>query len=117
LPAPAAPAQRADRDTFRFTFHGAVPIPDGGWIAVRVVGPPHRYVADSYAFAHTSPVYLMREGRPPFVSAADATYLGEVVDAIRARVDRGAWRSAADHAAFLAGLDQARAVYTKLAAR
>jgi hypothetical protein len=92
-------------------------MPDGGWIAVRVVGAAHRLVADSYAFAHTSPVYVVREGRPPFVSAADAAYLGEVVEAIRARAERGAWRSDADRAAFLAQIDEARAVYLRIAGR
>jgi hypothetical protein len=100
-----------------FSFRGPVPMPDGGWIAVRVVGAAHRLVADSYAFAHTSPVYVVREGRPPFVSAADAAYLGEVVEAIRARAERGAWRSDADRAAFLAQIDEARAVYLRIAGR
>jgi hypothetical protein len=51
------------------------------------------------------------------VSAADAAYLGEVVEAIRARAERGAWRSDADRAAFLAQIDEARAVYLRIAGR
>jgi Tol biopolymer transport system component len=98
------------------SFRGRVAIPDGGWIAARVVGPPSPYVADSYAFAHTSPVYVVRDGRP-FVSAADALYLAEVVEAIWTRADRAGWRSDADRAAFRAEIDQARAVYLKLASR
>ena len=114
FPASSVSAPRTGRDTFAFTFAGAVAIPDGGWVAVRVVGPPHRYIADSYAFAHTSPVYVVREGRPPFVSAADAQYLAAVVDAIWARADRAEWRSEADRAAFKSEIDQARAVYARL---
>ncbi len=98
-------------------YRGSVAAPDGGWVAVRAVGPAHRYVADSYGFSHTSPVYVVREGRPGFVSAADAQYLGEVVEAIRDRAGRGAWRSDAARAAFMQELDEARAVYRRLAGR
>ena len=92
-------------------------MPDGGWIAVRVVGAPSKYVADSYAFAHSSPVYVVRDGRPPFVSAADAQFLAAVVDAIWARADRAGWRSEADRAAFKDEIDRARAAYVALARR
>jgi len=40
-----------------------IAVPEGGWIAARVVGPSSRYVTDSYAFAQTSPVYVVRGGR------------------------------------------------------
>lgn len=89
-----------------------IDLPTGGWIAARVVGQAHPLVGDSYVFAHTSPVYVVRNGRP-WVSREDATFLGEVVDAIKARVARGFWRSDAERDAFLAELDRAREVYTQ----
>lgn len=93
---------------------GRVEVPDGGWIAARAVGRAHRYVGDSYAFAQTSPVYVVRGGRP-FVSREDAAFLGEVVDAVRARAARStAWRSAGEREAFLQEIDKARAVYARL---
>lgn len=113
----------------RATFNGTVELPQGGWIAARAVGPSSRYVSDSYAFAQTSPVYVVRDGRR-FTSAQDAAFLRDVVDAIRARVDggrgRGAagagipasgsrWRSPAAREKFMAALDQARAVYARIA--
>jgi TolB protein len=98
-------------------YRGSVAAPDGGWVAVRAVGPPHRYVADSYGFAHSSPIYVEREGRSSFVSTADAQFLAEVVEAIRVRADRGRWRSDAMRAAFMRELDEAAAVYLRLAAR
>lgn len=115
--APRETAAADDSSTHRLEFGGAVAAPDGGWVAVRIVGPPHRHVADSYAFAHTSPVYVTREGRPAFVSSADAAYLAEVVEAIKARADRGDWRSASDRSAFMAELDEARRVYLARAGR
>ena len=92
-----------------------VPVADGGWVAVRARGPVSRFLGDSFAFAHTSPVYVVREGRAPFVSGADAQFLLEVVDAIWARVEQAAWRSQAARAAFRREIDAAREVYRRLA--
>lgn len=43
---------------------GTVALPIGGWVAARVSGPPTRSwpAMDSYAFAHTSPVWIDRVG-------------------------------------------------------
>lgn len=92
-----------------------VPVPAGGWVAVRARGPASRFLGDSFAFAHTSPVYVVREGRAPFVSGSDAQFLLEVVDAIGARVERSAWRSPADRTAFRREIAAAREVYRRLA--
>ena len=89
-------------------------MPDGGWIAARVVGPASKYIADSYAFAQTTPVYVVRGGTP-WVSKDDATFLAGVVDAIWTRVAKSNWRSDAERDAFKKEIDQARAVYAKLA--
>jgi TolB protein len=99
-----------DATQTKLAFDRDVPIPDGGWVAVRVTGPPSKYVADSYAFAQTTPVYVVRNGRP-FVSAADAKFLADVVDAIWARASRGPWRSETDRERFKQEIDRARAVY------
>jgi hypothetical protein len=79
-----------------------------------VTGPPSRYVADSYAFAMTTPVYVVRDGKP-YVSKDDAAFLAAVVEAIGARTSRSRWRSDADRDAFRREIEQARAVYLKLA--
>ena len=96
------------------TYEGTVSIPAGGWVAARVVGPPSKHIADSYAFAQTTPVYVVRNGKT-FVSQDDARFLAGVVDAIWARTMRSPWRSDAERAAFKAQIDQAKAVYVKLA--
>lgn len=101
-------------DRFRVEYSGRVSLPAGGWIAARAVGPGSRYVSDSYAFAQTSPVYVVRDGRP-YVSAEDAGFLAQVVDAIWGRVIDGPWRTAAERDAFKRAIDEARAVYERLA--
>jgi TolB protein len=101
-------------DSSRVAFAGAVAVPRGGWVAARVLGPASRYVGDDYAFAHTSPVYVVRGGRR-FTAAEDARFLAQTVDAVRERVARAPWRTAAERERFMAALDRARAVYQKIA--
>src|SRR5207244_4429922 len=55
----------------RYTLTAALPLETSGWVAARALGPSHPTVADDYAFAQTSPVYVVRDGHP-FVSAEDA---------------------------------------------
>jgi TolB protein len=45
-------------------FSGSVEIPTGGWVAARVVGPDTEAwpAMDSYAFAHSSPIWIGRVG-------------------------------------------------------
>lgn len=97
-------------DPLHIMFDGAVDVPEGGWVAARVLGPASRYVADSYAFAQTSPVYIVRGGRP-WVSVDDARFFMEGVDALWSRIERSRWRSGAERDAFRAVLDSARAVF------
>ena len=110
----AQTARARDGVRDRITFDGAVAVPQGGWVAARVLGPASKYIGDDYAFAQTSPVYVVRGGRR-FVRAEDAQFLAQTVDAIWARVERSRWRSDAERNEFRAAIDSARAVYTKLA--
>jgi TolB protein len=112
----AATAKPTVRDgVTRATFDGPVEIPDGGWIAARVKGPASRYVSDSYAFAATSPVYVLRGGKK-FTSAADAEFLGRAVRAIWERVDaRSPWRTDQERQRFLDAIEKAEAVYRTIA--
>jgi TolB protein len=106
----------ATKDSSRLAFDGSVAVPAGGWVTARVIGPSSRYVADSYAFAQTSPVYVVRDGKR-FTSKDDARFFVQTLDALLARVERGPWRSAAEQAAFRAEVEKARAVYMEIAAR
>ena len=104
------------RDSSRVVFDGPVPMPEGGWMAARVLGPHSRYIGDDYAFAHTSPVYVVRGGRR-FVKAEDARFLAQTMDAIWARVEGSNWRSDAERDRFRAAVDSARAFYEALSSR
>ena len=100
-------------DPFEVAFQGGVPLPQGGWIAARVLGPSSRYVTDSYAFAHTSPVYVVRDGQT-FRSAEDARFLAEAIQLSWERADRGPWRTAGERAEFRSAIDEALAVYRRI---
>jgi cyclophilin family peptidyl-prolyl cis-trans isomerase len=102
------------KDPLHIAFDGAIPLPHGGWIAVRVDGPSSRYVWDSYAFAQTSPVYVVRGGNA-WRSAEDARFLAQAVAATRERVKNAPWRSAEERDRFHAALEQARSVYDGIA--
>lgn len=106
----------AARDSSGVVFDGPVAMPEGGWIAARVLGPHSRYIGDDYAFAHTSPVYVVRGGHR-FVKPEDARFLAETMDAIWARVEGAGWRSDAERDRFRVAVDSARAVYEALSSR
>jgi TolB protein len=105
----------ATTDSARIVFDGSVAVPRGGWVAARVTGPPSRYVGDSYAFAHTSPVYLVRGGRE-FRSAEDATFLADAVAALWDRLEgRAEWRTPAERDRFHTAVREATAIYREIA--
>jgi hypothetical protein len=71
-------------------------------------------VTDSYAFAQTSPVYVVRGGQR-FTSPADGRFLADAVSALWARQQRVRWRSPAERDRFQAAVNEARAVYEQCA--
>jgi hypothetical protein len=107
---------RTGADSAGIAFDGQVEVPQGGWVAARVIGPPSKYLGDDYAFAHTGPVYIVRGGKAPR-RAQDVEFLSQTVDAIWSRVDRGRWRSQAERDQFRATVDSARSVYRGLPRR
>jgi TolB protein len=107
---------RTGADSGKVAFDGQVPVPEGGWVAARVLGPPSKYLGDDYAFAHTGPVYVVRGGKR-YVRASDVEFLSQTVDAIWARAERSRWRSSAERDQFRAVLDSAKAVYARIGAR
>jgi hypothetical protein len=105
----------ASEDSLRISFDGEIDMPEGGWIAARVLGPASDYFGDDYAFAHTSPVYVVRGGRH-YVDREDVAFLSATVDEIWARVEDGRWRSDEEKARFRASVDSAKAVYSRRSA-
>ena len=103
------------RDHAHIAFDGPIAVPKGGWVAARVIGPGSKYIGDDYAFAQTSPVYVVRGGHK-YVRPEDVQFLAQTIDAIWARVERARWRSDAERNAFRVDVDSARAVYARIAA-
>ena len=101
-------------DSAHIVFDGNVSIPAGGWVAARVIGPSSRHIGDSYAFAQTSPVYVVRNGRR-FTSAEDARFFVQTMDALLSRVERASWRTSAEREKFRAQVEEARGVYQRIA--
>ena len=58
----------------RFRVESRVRADEGGWIAARALGPPSPMVADGYAFAQTSPVWIVAGDRE-FRSEEDVRFL------------------------------------------
>jgi TolB protein len=103
----------AGADSLKLVFSDTVAIPEGGWIAARVIGPSSRYIGDGYSFAQTSPVYVVRGGHQ-YVSADDAHFLGEAVDAVWTKEEHAPWRTDAERDRFHNEILRARAVYQRL---
>ena len=79
----------------------------------RASGPKSAYLGDDYAFAQTTPVYVVRGGKR-YVKAEDVQFLSDTVSAIWARVEKSPWRSDAERDTFRAAIDRAQSVYQKL---
>ena len=98
----------------RFRVESRVRTDEGGWIAARALGPRHTLVADGYAFAQTSPVWIVAGDRE-YRSEEDVRFLLAAAEAFRARVvARDRWATAADRDHFLARVDTAIEVYRDL---
>ena len=98
----------------RFRVESRVRAAEGGWIAARALGPPSSMVADGYAFAQTSPVWIVAGDRE-FRSEEDVRFLLFAAEAFRARVvARDRWATAAARNRFLARVDAAIEVYRNL---
>jgi TolB protein len=105
----------ASADRTRVSAVVSLPLPAGGWIAARVSGAPHRYLADSYPFAQTSPVYVVRGDRR-FTSSADARFLQQVVEEIGRRAETSRrWRSEGERKEFREAVEKASAFYRAVA--
>jgi TolB protein len=100
-------------DPLRVRFDGNIDVPLGGWVAARTTGPKSKYLGDDYAFAQTSPVYVVRDGKH-FVKAADVQFLSDTCEAVWTRVQNARWRSDSERALFRAEIEQAKAFYAAL---
>ena len=99
----------------RFRVESRVRADEGGWIAARALGPPSPMVADGYAFAQTSPVWIVAGDRE-FRSEEDVRFLLFAAEAFRARVVAAgtAGRPTRPETAFWRAWDAAIEVYRNL---
>jgi len=101
----------------QFSVRRVIDVPDGGWVAAMAVGPASRAVTDGYPFAHTTPVYVVRDGNP-YVDPAAATFLADVVRAQWARVvQRDHFADEAARTRYREAAEAAIEVYEQIAAR
>ncbi len=99
-----------DRGT-QFELQKQLELKTSGWIAARAIGPSHRYVTDSYAFAQTSPVYVVRGGKT-FRDPEDAEFLAKMVEALWRRVSqRNRWPSESAKNAYRDAVEKAIGIY------
>jgi TolB protein len=100
---------------FPVEFSAQIEVPDNGWIAVRTYGPYHRYLTDSYPFAHTTPVYVLRN-EERYTSTEDAMFLHDAVEALWQSVeDRNSWNRTAEKEKYRQAVDKAKQVYHNIA--
>lgn len=96
-------------------FAADIEMDESGWVAARAIGPSSRYVGDAFAFAQTSPIYVLRDDSE-YRSADDAAFLARAVEATgRLAVERNLWNSDKAREDYLAGLREARDYYRKVA--
>ena len=99
---------------FTWTDSASIEIPGSGWIAARTVGPPSKYVGDTFPFAQTSPVYVVRDG-VTYTSAEDAQFLLDTINVLWERVEqRDSWNTEGEKAAYLEAINEARRVYQRI---
>lgn len=98
-----------------YEFSVPVKVADNGWIAVRALGSYSRYLTDSYPFAQTTPVYVLRNGQR-YTSPEDATFLYDAVDALwQSVMERDRWHSEAEKERYRKAVEEAKEVYQSIA--
>ncbi len=94
-------------------YSGSTTLPSGGWIAARVSGPATKAwpAMDSYAYAHTAPVWIDRVGSTePSAKVAAARDLLRAMDVADQALEIG--YAGADHPRLLAHFAAARRLLT-----
>ncbi len=70
-------------------------------------------MCDNYAFAQSTPVYVVRDGMT-YTSAEDAEFLLQTVDAVWRRVEaRDGWRSEEEKQVYRDAVERAKTAYRR----
>ena len=105
-------------DPHRVRLSASLPVTHSGWIAVRVTGPEKVHLlTDSYVYAHTNPVWLVKGNLPPH-SPADAEYFVRWMDtALQQIPERTTFLNDAQKADVIRVYTDARRRFSELAGR
>ena len=83
-----------------------LPVTTTSWIAARAIGPAHPLVGDSYAFAHTSPVYV-RIGDTRLEGKDDRLFFARYIRELKEHIRSLPWRDPARLETYLDAYDRA----------
>ncbi len=94
---------------FELRIEADLELEESAWIAVRAEGPSSPWTTDSSLFAHSSPVWVLLDGRD-IVVEEDRRYLEEMIEAFGAAMRRrDDWGDPAELEITLAGVEEALA--------
>ncbi len=85
-------------------------IETSSWLAARALGPAHPLVGDSYAFAHTSPIYV-RIGESKFEDGRDSEFLIRYIRELKAYLKGLEWKNSQRLGSYLDAYDRAIEAY------
>ncbi len=92
---------------FELEISGTVELTESSWIAVRAEGPRSVWTTDSSLFAHSTPVYVVLDGREIVVEADRAYMEAMIADFGAAMARRDDWRNDAQLETVLYGVEEA----------
>lgn len=102
-------------DPYRILLSLNLPVERSGWIAARVSGPEKVHLlTDSYVYAHTNPVWLVKGGQKPR-SLQDAKYFVRWMDKALEQIPGRTFYTDKDRAAVEAVYTKAREEFRRLA--
>ena len=91
---------------FELEIAGELELDDSAWVAVRAEGPRSVWTTDSSLFAHSTPVYVLIDGRQ-IVVEADRRYLETMIEDFGAAMARrDDWLNEAQRELVLAGVEE-----------
>ena len=102
-----SPEAADQRGRWRATLDEEIELTASSWIALRVEGDTHPWVTDTYAFAHSSPVYVVLDGAPILVGedrAYLASYVSRLIEVAR---EDFRWNDDDERERALAGFEEA----------
>lgn len=91
---------------FELELAGELELDDSAWIAVRAEGPRSVWTTDSSLFAHSTPVYVLVDGREIRVES-DRRYMEAMIEDFGAAMHRHDWLNEGQRELVLAGVEEA----------